>query len=452
MVERSPILRSAGQGVDVRDSAREIIRRMGLFDLIRARSSHEEGFEIVDRNSRALAKFEVDDSSGRGESVTCDIEILRGELAGILYDATCGDVNHIFGEEVLELREEDGEGEGEGGVWVTFKNGRPAERFDLVVAADGIGSRIRRMMMAGGSGSSKASSSSNAGGSASASASASGSNGGGTTDDPAIHSLQSYGAYFSIPRSPSDGMWAQSRSSPGGRFMMLRPDNQGRTRAFLGLVAYSPSDPRLALLAQVSRTGTPDSEKKRLMTTLFRDADWAEMPRILDGMADATDMYMQHIAQVRLDRWSSPRGRVAVVGDAGYAASPFAGMGTSLAFIGAYVLAGEVSRAMSQAGSGSGSGSSSVSLSKTIPAALDAYEKILRGYVESIQQLPPGIPWIICPQTSVGVWVLEVIVVGIGILTRTGIMAWLGRLGKWIPGGGRVEFKLPEYEAFRKED
>ena len=110
-------------------------------------------------------------------------------------------------------------------------------------------------------------------------------------------------------------------------------------------------------------------------------------------MHESDDFYLQHVAQVRLDRWSS--GRVTVVGDAGYAPSPFAGMGTSLAFIGAYVLAGEISRQPND-----------------IPAALESYERVLRPYVESIQQLPPGVPWIALPQSTLGVRVFQTIYVG----------------------------------------
>ena len=97
---------------------------------------------------------------------------------------------------------------------------------------------------------------------------------------------------------------------------------------------------------------------------------------------------MQEVAQVRLNRWST--GRVTVVGDAGYAPSPFTGMGTSIAFIGAYVLAGEISRQPNN-----------------IQAALESYERVLRPYVESIQKLPPGIPWIVNPQSKLGIRVLE---------------------------------------------
>jgi 2-polyprenyl-6-methoxyphenol hydroxylase-like FAD-dependent oxidoreductase len=59
-------------------------------------------------------------------------------------------------------------------------------------------------------------------------------------------------------------------------------------------------------------------------------------------MGDAPDFYFDAMAQIHLERWST--GRVALVGDAGYCASPLSGQGTSLALVGAYVLAEELGR------------------------------------------------------------------------------------------------------------
>jgi 2-polyprenyl-6-methoxyphenol hydroxylase-like FAD-dependent oxidoreductase len=48
-------------------------------------------------------------------------------------------------------------------------------------------------------------------------------------------------------------------------------------------------------------------------------------------------------AQVDMPQWT--RDRIALVGDAAYCASPMSGQGSSLALIGAYVLAGELAAA-----------------------------------------------------------------------------------------------------------
>ena len=388
VIERAPSLRSAGQGIDVRDTARDVIKRMGIFDRIQDKSSHEEGLEIVDSNNRCFTRFGAD-KSGKGESITSDVEILRGELAGILFDVTKDDVSYIFGDMVESLEETDKE------VGVNFANGTPTTAFDLVVAADGIGSKIRGIALGNGS--------------------------------SHVRSLNSYVSYFSIPPNDTDTMWSRAHWVKGGRSMVLRPDNVGRTRAFLGLTAYEKSDERLVRFEKASKEGIP--AQKLLVQELFQDADW-QISRILKGMHESEDFYMQHVAQVRLNRWSS--GRVTVVGDAGYAPSPFSGMGTSIAFIGAYVLAGEISRQPNN-----------------IPAALESYERVLRPYVESIQKLPPGIPWIVNPQSTLGVRVFETVVWGAGVLSATGLATLFSKLAAYLPIGGD-SFKLPDYEAFRQ--
>jgi hypothetical protein len=60
---------------------------------------------------------------------------------------------------------------------------------------------------------------------------------------------------------------------------------------------------------------------------------------------------------------------------------------------GVYVLAGEMSRQPNN-----------------IPTALESYERVLRPYVESIQKLPPGIPWIANPQSTLGIRVFETVI------------------------------------------
>lgn len=126
IVERAPSLRSAGQEIDIRDSARDVIKRMGIFDRIRDKSSHEEGLEIVDGYNRCFARFGVD-KSGKGDSLTNDIEILRGDLAGILFAVAKDDISYIFDDMAESLEETDKE------VGVKFANGTPTIAFDTLL-------------------------------------------------------------------------------------------------------------------------------------------------------------------------------------------------------------------------------------------------------------------------------------------------------------------------------
>ncbi|MFB7032524.1 FAD-dependent monooxygenase, partial [Streptomyces sp. NPDC056295] len=184
-------------------------------------------------------------------------------------------------------------------------------------------------------------------------------------------------AYFTIPRRPSDGSWARWHNATRGRTATLRPDNRGTTRASLSYPSPPRGDERLA----------PDAQK-RLLHRLFTGVGW-EIPRVLTAMDTADDFFLDSVTQVRMPSWS--RGRIAVVGDAAYCASPLSGMGTGLALAGAYVLAGELAH---HAHHGD---------------AFARYEHVLRLYVTRAQHLPPGVPRIASPRTRAGIHALNTV-------------------------------------------
>ncbi|TKA70610.1 hypothetical protein B0A49_07257, partial [Cryomyces minteri] len=144
--------------------------------------------------------------------------------------------------------------------------------------------------------------------------------------------------------------------------------------------------------------------QKKMTHRLVADAGW-ETPRVLAGMEDAKDFYMQEIAQIRMDHWS--KGRVAVVGDAGYCPSPISGVGTSVAIVGAYVLAGELARHESHR------------------EAFAAYERLMRPYVENAQKLPPGAPHVANPQTAWGIWLLNNV---LGFASKSGLVTLISKI------------------------
>ena len=161
--------------------------------------------------------------------------------------------------------------------------------------------------------------------------------------------------------------------------MQLRPDNVGTTRACLNF----PSPP----------TGLDTADRAtqvRALQDVYAGVANAA-PRVLTQLAEDSDsLYLDRIAQVRMPSWS--RGRVAVVGDAAYCATPVSGMGTSLALIGAYLLAGEIGTHDDHA------------------AAFAGYENRMRPIVDEAQKLPPGVPKIANPTSRLGVRILRLVV------------------------------------------
>jgi len=93
-----------------------------------------------------------------------------------------------------------------------------------------------------------------------------------------------------------------------------------------------------------------------------------EVPALLKALAEAPQVYFDSIAQVHLDLYA--RGRVCLVGDAAWCASPRSGMGTGLAVVGAYVLAHELRSAAADH-----------------DAAFARYQQLMAPYVARCQKL-----------------------------------------------------------------
>lgn len=275
VVERAPEPRTGGQNVDIRGHGLTVIRRMGLEDTVRSKTTHEKGLRFVNAQNISRADFPVDD----GQGFTSDIEIMRGDLGLILYEATKGKVRYMFEESIKSISEKADH------IDVEFEHGSPTKPFDVVVAADGWSSRTRKLAFDS------------------------------NVTRYCLNDLGQWAAWFTIPHKHSDTDWARWYNATGKRMILLRPDNAKITRASLWAM---PSDNKMDQVATMST-----AEQKTHWADSFEDAGW-EAQRVVEGMQQANDFYMQKIAQVKLSQWSS--GRTVLVGDAGYCPSPISGM------------------------------------------------------------------------------------------------------------------------------
>jgi 2-polyprenyl-6-methoxyphenol hydroxylase-like FAD-dependent oxidoreductase len=125
------------------------------------------------------------------------------------------------------------------------------------------------------------------------------------------------------------------------------------------------------------------SQQKQIIREQFASEQW-EVPKLLGMMDEAPDFYFDTLAQVKMNTWST--GRIALLGDAAHCASPMAGMGTTMAMVGAYILAGELYEANGD----------------FLPAYL-RYESAMRAFVDKCQKLADGIDWFI-PTTRIKMW------------------------------------------------
>jgi 2-polyprenyl-6-methoxyphenol hydroxylase-like FAD-dependent oxidoreductase len=344
VVERAPAPRPGGQAVDLRGAGRTVVERMGLMDRVRAVGLDQRGLAFVDASGRVTARMPTELFGGEG--IVSEIEVLRGDLGQVLYQATAADTEYLFDDTITGLEQDDA------GVSVTFENAAP-RRFGLVVGADGLHSAVRGLAFG--------------------------------PEPECVRPLGCYTAWFTAPAESDLGGWFLMHNAPGGRVVSARPGRHpGEIKAGLSFRSAPLRYDRGDVAAQ-----------QDILARRFAGAGW-QTPRLLAAMRDAPDFFFDSMGQVRLDRWSS--GRAVLLGDAGYCPTPLTGLGTSLALVGAYVLAGELARADGDHA-----------------AAFRRYEEVIRPYVARGQQLPPGGVPAYAPNRQVVIWL------------RTASMRWMTR-------------------------
>lgn len=288
IVERAPTLVTGGYKIDVRGTALQVLHRMGIYDTVVAASTHMQGALLVNRHGKIINEMSGDDFGHRAGD---DVEIIRGVLCEILKNKVT-EVEFIFGDFIEEILQRPDR------IQVQFHNNKPRE-FDLVIGADGIHSNVRQLVFG--------------------------------DESRFLRELGLYLCVFTIPNYLNLNRIEMQYSELGRVAAVWSAHGEPNMKACFGFTAPANSI-NLHNKAQ----------QQQALKTIYADIDW-EIPQFLRLMSDTPDFYFDTAAQIHMDYWS--KDRVALVGDAAYCASPMSGQGTSLALIGAYILAGELAAA-----------------------------------------------------------------------------------------------------------
>ena len=365
VVEKAREFRDGGQSIDLRGAGRVVAERMGIDAEIDRNGTNETAWTFVDEDGDEAAAFRLADVGGGGP--TAQLEILRGDLARIMFEKIKDRVDYRFGDYVEALDDRGGQ------VVARFHSGKE-ETFDLVLVAEGVGSTTRELVFKG-------------------------------ENHPRWMDMTI--AYFTIPRGEGDGTDARWYNAPGGRCIFLRPDPHGGTRAVLMIREEARESRDLS-----------DDEAKSWLKERFTDAGW-EAKRVLAGLDQADDLYFEELRQVKMDRWSS--GRIALTGDAAWCATPISGIGTTLAVVGAYVLAGELAKTDDYA------------------AAFREYERIMRPFIDEGQGVSKANQFWTHPRTRFGIATQHAV---LGVLSKPIIRDIFLKIG--MHESSKIE--LPEYD------
>lgn len=318
VVERAHAPRLGGYKVDVRGAALDVLDRMALLERARRMTTDMRGASFVDSRGLQVATMDSDMAGGRSGA---DLEIMRGDLNRLLHEQTRGTVEYRFGDSIIEIDED------QRGALVTFERGA-ARRFDLVIGADGLHSNTRALVMG-----------------------------------PEAQFIQHLGHYVAI--FSTDNHLGLDRAEviyprPGRSTLVYQTRDDAHAKAMLLF-----SSPPL----HYDRRDV--EEQRKLVEAAFAGETGWEVPRLLAAVPTAPDFYFDSLSLVHVPTWWE--GHTVLVGDAAYAASPASGQGTSLALVGAYVLAGELA-----------------STPQDLGAAFARYQAEMGPFVEKNQRLAPS--------------------------------------------------------------
>ncbi|WP_329089213.1 FAD-dependent monooxygenase [Actinomadura citrea] len=288
VVEKAGAPRSGGYPIDIRGTALEVVRKMRILPQLRDAHIDLRRLTFLDEDGNEVTSLHPHNVTGGVAGH--DLEVRRGDLTDALHTAVRDDVEFLFNDSI-DTFDQSGHG-----VDVTFRGGG-RRTFDVVVGADGMRSHTRGLVFG------------------------------------PIAQFQRYLGYcfavFTMPNifalSHETVMW----NTPGRAAALYATGDGDDVHAFLNFALPEPPFDAFA---------DPEAQQN-LVAKVFAEAGW-EVPGMLAAMRDADDVFFDAVGQIRMPSWSS--GRVALVGDAAYAPSFLTGQGTSLALVGAYMLAGSL--------------------------------------------------------------------------------------------------------------
>ncbi|UKT64670.1 FAD-dependent monooxygenase [Pedobacter mucosus] len=282
VVELAKAPRTNGAAVDIKDDAIADIRRMGVYDQLKL---HRLQVNMVSfKNASDITENSILLNSEHLEEFD-EIEIERDQFVKVMLDQLKNDVEFIFSDRIIDLTES------EDGIIASFQQGKQ-ETYHFVVGCDGLHSGVRNLWF-------------------------------GEENKYA----QFLGAYFSF--SIIDKLLIEEKTmqmfNVPGKAITLNAYN-GKTDIIFCTLSED----------EILYNYRDIAWQRKFISDGFSSEGW-RTAELLNEVANAAHFYFDKFAQIKMPSWT--KGRVVLVGDAGYCASPAAGMGASLSIRGATVLA-----------------------------------------------------------------------------------------------------------------
>lgn len=312
VVEIASQPRTNGAAIDIRGGTADVIKRMGIYDELKASRLHVELIEF--KNSDDTTARSMPTGNEDAELPDDDIEIERDKFISILYNGLKNDVEFIFNDSITALDETEDD------IKATFKSG--AERsFDLVFGCDGSHSGVRKIWFG--------------------------------EESEYTHFLEAYFSITTVNKLLIKQKTMQMYNEPDKSVML----NAYNNKTDIIFCFFSEKE--------ISYDYRDIAQQRKIIAEQFAGLGW-RTTELLEEVQGLENFYFDKFCQIKMPSWT--KGRVALVGDAGYCASPAAGMGASLSISGAAALADAL-----------------VKNNGDFELAFEDYNKNLRPFIEEIQ-------------------------------------------------------------------
>ncbi|MFD0765017.1 FAD-dependent monooxygenase [Mucilaginibacter lutimaris] len=314
VVELANEPRVAGGAVNIEGPALEATKRMGIFEQLKAERLNVELIEFKDAGDVTVGSMPM--PTDITQLPDDEIEIERDKFIGILHEKLKDDVEFIFNDRVTALSES------QDGVIATFKNGTERS-FDLVLGCDGSHSGIRKLWFG--------------------------------PEKDYEHFLKAYFSITIVNKLLVKQKTMQMYNVPDKAVML----NAYKNKTDIIFCFYADE--------QIPYDYRNIQQQRQIITDQFTGQSW-RAAELLEEVQNLPDFYFDKFCQIKMPAWT--KGRVALVGDSGYCASPAAGKGASLSVAGAAALADAL-----------------VKHNGDLEPAFADYDKALRPFVEEVQAI-----------------------------------------------------------------
>ena len=336
LIEIAPALREGGYAIDFMGAGYDVAEKMGIIPALKEVDINFSKLVFVDSNNKEKGSMNYqkikDFLNGRA------FTLLRSDLAKMIYQSLDKDVEIIFGDTITNIAQNENE------VSVTFQSGT-TRNFDLLVGADGLHSKVRSLVF------------------------------GNETQ------FEKYFGYYTSSYTIDDfslGNHTFSMYNVSYKQVAVYSNSGNKTTTFF--IFTSPE--------KLSYPYHDIGKQKQILKTEFENSGWM-CPQLLSGIDSTTDFYFDSISQIKMDSWY--KGRITLVGDAGYCPSLLSGKGSTLAMVGAYILAGELKQANGD-----------------YKAAFKQYEVIFKPFMDKKQKAAQFFAKSFVPKSNFGIWLRNV--------------------------------------------